>query len=129
LSTAALPKSNQKSLYSRSASIGLVHKRFYRLPERVLSALLSHLLSLRTSVATREIAPSLIDLRIVHSWRPPVNSIQPYREPRIYFMPWLIVVEAARQTDFSSAGDRARIGLNPVNPVPIWTNHHIVVLA
>ena len=57
-------------------------------------------------------------------------SIQSSLIPRrIYFMPWLIVVKAARQTDFSSAGDRARIGLNPVNPLPIWTNHHIVVLA
>ena len=80
-------------------------------------------------VSSRKRVRQLIDLRILHSWRPPVNSIQPYREPRIYFMPWLIVVKAARQTDFSSAGDRARIGLYPANRLPIWTNHHIVVLA
>ena len=59
MSTAALPKSKQKSLYSRSASIGLAHRRFCRLPERVLSALPSHLLSLRTSVVTRKMNESL----------------------------------------------------------------------
>src|ERR1700722_10436269 len=51
------------------------------------------------------------------------------RDPRIYFMPWLIVPTAARETDCGPADDPAGNGVNQVKPAPIRSNQKTVVTA